>query len=198
MIPGLFGAPLKMLSSLTPPMSAQQFDLSKSTVQVSVGAENAGVSKLCGTPKLSDKLHLPHGLQGYFDYEEGLACAKEQGKPVFLDFKGHTCSNCKKMEADVWSDPEVLALLNEYLIIALYTDEKTELPENEWVTSNVDGKVKKTVGKRNLDFEIDRFKTNQLPYYVTLDADGNPLSDKGVGYVSKEEFVAFLKKGLGR
>ncbi len=102
------------------------------------------------------------------------------------------------MEADVWSDPEVLDLLNEYLIIALYTDEKTELPENEWVTSNVDGKVKKTVGKRNLDYEIDRFKTNQLPYYVVLDSDGNPLTDKGVGYVSKDEFVAFLKKGLGR
>ncbi len=198
MIPGLFGAPLNMLSSLTPPMSAQQFDLSKATVQVGGNAGTADVSKLCGTPKLSDKLHLPHGLQGYFDYEEGLACAKQQGKPVFLDFKGHTCSNCKKMEADVWSDPEVLSLLNEYLIIALYTDEKTELPESEWVTSNVDGKVKKTVGKRNLDFEIDRFKTNQLPYYVLLDGEGNPLTDKGVGYVGKEEFVAFLKKGLGR
>ncbi len=198
MIPGLFGAPLKMLSSLTPPMSAQQFDLSKATVQAGGNSGTAHVSTLCGTPKLSDKLHLPHGLQGYFDYEEGLACAKQQGKPVFLDFKGHTCSNCKKMEADVWSDPEVLDLLNEYLIIALYTDEKTELPENEWVTSNVDGKVKKTVGKRNLDYEIDRFKTNQLPYYVVLDSDGNPLTDKGVGYVSKDEFVAFLKKGLGR
>jgi thiol:disulfide interchange protein DsbD len=100
------------------------------------------------------------------------------------------------MIADVWSDPEVLELLGQYMIIALYTDDKTGLPENEWVTSNVDGKVKKTMGKRNADFQIDRFKTNALPYYILLDGDGNPLVENGLGYAGKEEFVTFLKKGL--
>jgi thiol:disulfide interchange protein DsbD len=196
LIPGLFGAPLHMISGLTPPMSAQQFNVNKPAAHAPGTVGDATYSKLCGTPKFSDKLHLPYGLQGYFDYEEGLACAKQQSKPVLLDFTGHTCSNCKKMTADVWSDPEVTELLEQYLIIALYTDDKTDLPESEWLTSNVDGKVKKTVGKRNADFQIDRFKTNTLPYYVALDSDGNPLTGKGVGYVSKKEFAAFLKNNL--
>ncbi|MDR0737811.1 MAG: thioredoxin family protein, partial [Prevotellaceae bacterium] len=196
LIPGLFGAPLNMISGLTPPMSAQQFNVSKPAAHAPGTLENTTYSKLCGTPKFSDKLHLPHGLQGYFDYEEGLACAKQQNKLVLLDFTGHSCSNCKKMAADVWSDPEVRELLEQYIIIALYTDDKTELPESEWITSKVDGKVKKTMGKRNADFEIDRFNTNTLPYYVVLDNDGNPLTGKGVGYVNKKEFITFLKTAL--
>jgi thiol:disulfide interchange protein DsbD len=185
-----------MISGLTPPMSAQQFNVSKPAAYAPGTVGNATYSKLCGTPKFSDKLHLPHGLQGYFDYEEGLACAKQQNKPVLLDFTGHTCSNCKKMTAGVWSDPEVLELLEQYIIIALYTDDKTELPESEWITSKVDGKVKKTIGKRNADFQIDRFNTNTLPYYVALNSDGNSSAGKGVGYVNKKEFATFLKNGL--
>ncbi|GHS88847.1 thiol:disulfide interchange protein DsbD [Bacteroidia bacterium] len=197
LIPGLFGAPLKMLSSLLPPASESTLmgaNYSMSTT-TSLPASSA-VSTLCGTPRYSDKLHLSQGLHGYFDYDEGLACAKQQNKPVLLVFKGHTCSNCKVMEANVWSDPEVLALMNRYLIIALYTDDKTELPENEWVTSKVDHKVKKTMGKRNLDFQIDRFKTNQLPYYVILDANGATLTAPGAGDVQTSVFIDFLTKGL--
>jgi thiol:disulfide interchange protein DsbD len=189
LIPGLFGAPLKMVSSFTPPMSAQEFKMTGHA------PANAQAAK---TVKYSDKFSLPHGLQGYFDYEEGLAAAKQTGKPIFIDFTGRTCKNCKKMEAEVWSDPEVLALLNRYTMIALYTDDKTELPESEWITSKIDGKVKKTIGKINYDFQAERFKTNALPYYVILDNDGNSLTDKGVGYVGKAEFIEYLKKGLGR
>ncbi|MDR0436840.1 MAG: thioredoxin family protein [Bacteroidales bacterium] len=198
LIPGLFGASLKMISSLKPPMSAQQFNLQKPIVYASVTSEETGISKLCGTPKWSDKFQLPHGLQGYFDFEEGMACARQLGKPVFLDFTGHGCKNCKEMEANVWGDPEVLELLNQYLIIVLNTNDRTALPESEWVTSKLDGKVKKTIGKVNYSLQMERFNTNALPYYVILDSEGNPLTEKGIGAVSKKEFIAFLKKGLGR
>jgi thiol:disulfide interchange protein DsbD len=102
------------------------------------------------------------------------------------------------MEAEAWSDPEALALLNQFVIIALYADDQTVLSENEWVTSKVDGKVKKTMGKINQDFQLQHFKTNALPYYVVLDNAGKPLTDKGIGYVGKAEFIEFLKKGLGQ
>ena len=134
--------------------------------------------ELCGTPSHADFLHLPHGLQGYFDYEEGMACAREKNMPVLLDFKGHACSNCKEMEGKVWSDPEVLKRLqNDYIIIALYTDDRTKLPESEWITSAFDGKVKKTLGKKNLDLQISRYSTNTQPFYVLIDTDGNPLAE---------------------
>jgi thiol:disulfide interchange protein DsbD len=198
LIPGLFGAPLKMISSLKPPMTKQQFNLQQLVSYPSTMSGNTNDSQLCGTPKWSDKLRLPHGLQGYFDFEEGITCAKQLGKPVFVDFTGHGCKNCKEMEANVWSDPEVLELLNQYLIIALYTDDRTELPKNEWATSKIDGKVKKTIGKYNHNFQLERFNTSALPYYVILDYDGKPLTDKGIGVVGKKEFIEFLKKGLNR
>lgn len=197
LIPGLFGAPLKMVSALIPPQTSQQFDLSKAAAPAGATADAASDQVLCGTPRYADKLHLPFGLKGYFDYQEGLACAKEQNKPVFLDFKGHSCANCKKMESEVWSDPRVQKLLKEYVIVALYGDDQTELPENEWVTSSVDGKVKKTMGKRNADFQISRFKTNTLPYYITLDTEGANLAKDGYGYDSDvDKFIKYLEEGL--
>lgn len=200
LIPGLFGAPLKMVSALVPPMTTQQFDLSKASAAAAVAMPGTSAGEeqvLCGTPKYADKLTLPFGLKGYFDYEEGLACAKQQNKPVFIDFKGHSCANCKKMEMEVWSDARVQALLKKYVIIALYCDDRTALPENEWVTSVVDGNVKKTLGKRNADFEVTKFKTNTLPYYHLLDVDGEPIVATSYGYKSDvEAFIAYLQSGL--
>ncbi|GAH75910.1 unnamed protein product, partial [marine sediment metagenome] len=116
---------------------------------------------LCDDPKYADFLHLPYGLTGYFDYPQGLACAKALNKPVLLDFNGHACSNCKEMEAKVWSDPDVLKRLKEnFVIVALYIDDRTKLPEDEWVNSGFDGKIKKTIGKKNADFQISRFRIN--------------------------------------
>lgn len=196
LVPGLFGAPLKMVSPLLPPMTTQQFTLSQ-PASAPVAGLTGPEQELCGTPRYSDRLHLPFNLKGYFDFEEGIACAKEQGKPVFIDFKGHACANCKKMENEVWSDPRVQALLKEYVIIALYCDDKTELPESEWVTSTVDGKVKKTMGKRNSDFQVTRFKTNTLPFYHLLDSEGEPLVREGYGYDGDvEAFIAYLQSGL--
>ncbi|MDR1974586.1 MAG: thioredoxin family protein [Bacteroidales bacterium] len=222
LIPGLFGAPLKMVAPLLPPSTAQQFNVgatANAEFQVDgagmnnlvslllLSTTNTGISvggteqTLCGVPKYSDKLTLPYGLKGYFDYEEGLKCAKEQNKPVFLDFKGHACANCKKTETDIWSDPRVQEMLKKYIIIGLYCDDRTELPESEWVTSKIDGKVKNTMGKRNLNFEIERFKTNTLPFYHLLDTSGNPLVPAGIGYspdLTVEKYLQFLQAGLDK
>ena len=133
MIPGLFGAPLSGIAALIPPKTHDNFILAPFAAHPvqETGAPATVTDNLCGPAKYSDFLHLPLGLSGYFDYQEGIDCARKTGKPVFLDFKGHSCSNCKELEAKVWSDPEVLKRLqNDYVIIALYTDDRTRLPEN--------------------------------------------------------------------
>jgi thiol:disulfide interchange protein DsbD len=200
MIPGLWGADLNGIAALIPPKSAQEFDIAGQSEKgyASPSAPEAS-GELCGPPRYGDILHLPHGLQGYFDYEAGMACARQLNKPVMLDFKGHACSNCKEMEAKVWSDPEVLRRLREdYIIIALYTDDKTRLPEDEWITSSFDGKVKKTMGKKNLDLQITLFNTNTQPYYVLVGPDGNPLAQPRGHDLDITAFVDWLDEGLGR
>ncbi len=191
LIPGMWGAPLKALSGYLPPQTTIDFDLS--------APQNTDDydDNLCSTPKYADLLRLPHGLQGYFDYEQALECAREQNKPLFIDFTGHGCVNCREMESRVWSDKEVMRRLNdEYVIVALYVDDKTTLPEEEWVTSTYDGKIKKTIGKKNADFQVSRFKINAQPYYCLLDTDGNLLTDP-MGYnLNVSEFVEFLDEGI--
>ena len=199
LVPGLFGSPLKAVSPFLPPQETSEFRFVGSTPTFSLN-NSESVSTIChDAPKYSDKLHLPHGLLGYFDYEEGMACAKEQNKPVLLDFVGHSCKNCKKIYSNVWSDPKVLEKLkSEFIIIALYTDDRTKLPEEEWVTSLVDGKIKKTMGKRNIDFEITKFKSNALPLYAILNTSGEVIStNEYFTYnLNIEEFIAFLDSGL--
>lgn len=188
---GLLGSPLTSISALLPPQSSNQ-------MYYSGGAASGGHSapeELCGPAKYADKLHLPHGLNGYFDYEQGLACAEEQDKPAFVVFKGHACANCKKMENSVWANPEALRILSEeYVIIALYTDDRTKLPQDEWVVSTEDGKVKKTMGKKNLDLQITEYSTNSIPYHVIIEPDGKKHT-MGVTF-EDEEFIEFLKKGI--
>ena len=202
--PGMFGAPLKAISGYLPPQTTHDFDLHKiirDEVKLVTSGEGVhlfnGVSELCDEPKYNEFLHLPHGLDGYYDFEQGMACAKAQNKPVFLDFTGHGCVNCREMEATVWSDPRVLERLkNEFVIIALYVDDKTSLPESEWVTSAYDGKVKKTLGKKNADFQISRFGVNAQPYYVLLDTEGNLLVDPKAYDLNPNNFVDFLDEAL--
>jgi thiol:disulfide interchange protein len=161
---------------------------------------SSGIQKpvtLCNTPKYSDFIHLPYGLQGYFDYKEGLACAGQQNKPVLLDFKGYACAECKVMEAKVWSNPEVLKLLNDnFIIIALYTDERTKLPENEWFTSKFDGKLKKTIGQLNEDIEIEMFNSNAQPLYCILNKEGKPLVHSIGAELDVQKYLAFLQEGI--
>ncbi len=202
LIPGMFGAPLKALSGYVPPMHTHDFDLNDIIRKNSGGSGNTAVmnfteNELCETPKFSEKLHLPHGLQGYYDYEQGLACAKALNKPVFLDFTGHGCVNCREMEANVWSDPQVLQLLrDEYVIIALYVDDKTTLPEEEWVLSDYDGKMKKTIGRKFADFQVSKFGVNAQPFYVLMGHDNNVVIEPRAYDLDVNEFVTFLKEGV--
>jgi thiol:disulfide interchange protein DsbD len=187
---GLLGNPLTSISALIPPASTNAY-----FSQSPSGTVHNTSEELCGPAKYADKLHLPHGLSGYFDYEQGLACAQEQNKPAFVVFKGHACANCKKMENTVWANPEVLKLLSEkYVIVALYTDDRTTLPEEEWVTSDYDGKVKKTMGKKNLDLQISKYGTNSIPYHVIIEPDGTEHT-LSVTF-EDEEFKAFLEQGI--
>lgn len=188
--PGLWGAPLKALAGYLPPMYTHDFNLKEESV-----AEGA----LCDEPKYQDFLHLPHGLNGYFDYEQALQCARAQGKPLFIDFTGHGCTNCREMEAVVWSRPEVLdRLKNDFVVVALYVDDKTPLPESEWVTSKHDGKVKKTIGKRNADIQIANLQNNAQPFYVLLGPDEKVLARPFAYNRDQEEFVKFLERGKER
>jgi thiol:disulfide interchange protein DsbD len=200
LIPGLFGAPLKGLSALLPSPETSKFNLTRmGSVNNSAAPSNKLVfsGEMCSAPKFDDIFDMPLGLTGYYELNQGLQCAKEQGKPVLIDFKGHACANCKVMEAKVWSDPEVLRRLKDYfVIIALYADDRTLLPENEWITSTVDGKVKKTIGKINEDIEISRFKTNALPLYVIADHEGNSLNKPMPTNLNVGEFKAWLDEGL--
>ncbi len=201
LIPGLFGAPLKGLSALLPSPGTSQFNLSlvaSDSKQVTGPVMSPfNSSELCSEPLFSDIFNMPFGLKGYFEYKQGIACAKEQGKPVFLDFKGHACANCKLMEAKVWSDPEILRRLRDnFVIVSLYADDRTSLPQSEWITSSVDGKIKKTIGKLNEDLEISRFKTNALPLYVITDHNGNPLNIPMPTNLNIEEYKKWLDEGL--
>jgi len=140
---------------------------------------------------------LPLGLKGYFDYDEAVACAKEKNKPVLLIFKGHACAKCREMEALVWPDPEILRMMNDrFILLALYTDDNTPLPENEWVTSTFDGKVKRTMGQKNADIEHTRYRANTIPYHAILDANGETIGQP-MGYTSSVEvFREWLRAGL--
>ena len=152
---------------------------------------------ICAEPKFGDIFEMPHGLTGYFDYEQGLLCAREQGKPALIDFKGHACANCKVMEAKVWSDPEVLKRLREnFVIVALYVDDRTQIPEDEWIVSSLDGKLKKTIGKINEDLEITKYRTNALPLYVITDHEGNPLNKPMPTNLNVEEYKKWLDEGV--
>jgi thiol:disulfide interchange protein DsbD len=200
LVPGLFGSPLKALASFLPSSSSElnlPSLISRNASSVVNNVPIASKSGQCAEPKYGDKLEMPLGLSGYFDYKQGMQCAKEQGKPVLLDFKGHACANCKLMEAQVWSDNEILSRLkNEFVIVALYLDDRTTLPENEWVTSSLDGKIKKTLGKINEDLEISKFKTNAMPLYVITDSEGNPLNKPMPKNLNIEEYKKWLDEGL--
>ena len=177
MIPGMFGAPLKALSGYLPPMETQDFVLGNYSNDTS---ENSIIS-------------MPHGLTGYDSIEAGIQAAKGSGKRVFVDITGHGCVNCREMEARVWSDPQVLQKLREdFVIVALYTDDKVKLPESKWITTP-EGKVLKDVGRVNSYIARTRFGVNAQPNYIILDANGNILAGPRGYDLSVQGFLEFLK-----
>ena len=198
MIPGLWGAPLKGISGFIPPMETQDFNIEK-IVYEHAGSSNATaqVGKLPADRKYADKLHMPLGFEAFFDLDEAKAYARQQGKPIFIDFTGKTCANCREMEHYVWSDSEVKRILNEdYIMCSLYADENTiELSESEWVTDDK-GHVIKTLGRKNLNYQKTAFNMNAQPYYVVIDADGKVLTKENYKYDRDvQKFVDWLNEG---
>lgn len=192
LIPGLWGAPLKALAGYLPPLYTHDFNLAK---------DNQRTDALtgCDPPKYTDFLHLPHGLSGYFDYEQALACARQQKKPLFIDFTGHGCTNCREMEAVVWSDPRVLQTLrDDFVIVALYVDDKTVLPESDWYISSYDKKEKKTIGKQNADLQITNLENNAQPFYVLLGDDERVLAWPYGYNRDPSRFIDFLEQGKAK
>ncbi|SCY29841.1 thiol:disulfide interchange protein DsbD [Flavobacterium anhuiense] len=192
MIPGLWGAPLKLISAFPPPpqYSESPFGVGGS----GNGAVSAGSIK--GMPEGAEL--GPHGIMVFHDYEEGLAYAKEINKPIMLDFTGYACVNCRKMENNVWSDPSVLPILkNDVVLISLYVDDKRELPKEEQFTTEAGDKII-TVGDKWTDFMISKYKTNTQPLYVITDLEGNNLNSTKptISYVSTEEYLQWLKEGI--
>ena len=196
MLPGMWGAPLKGLSGYLPPLHTQDFVLGSEAPSTSTAPST--VSDGTPAPKYSDFLSLPHGLQGFFDYQEALEYARKVNKPLFVDYTGHGCVNCREMEARVWSDPQVLnRLRNDFVIVALYSDDKKELPQEDWVTTET-GKVLKGLGKINAHFAHKQFGINSQPYYMILDTAGKQLAP-GRGYnLDIDQFVQFLQIGAER
>ena len=192
MIPGMFGAPLKALSGYMPPISSQDFVLtagSGSHQVVDVPAQQEG--------NKYDFLHLPHGLQGYFDLDEALAAAKKAGKPVFVDVTGHGCVNCREMESRVWSNPAVLEKLrNDFVVVALYVDDKYKLAKEDWVTDEATGDVYKDLGRANSFIARSKWNVNAQPNYVLLSPDGEMLVPVRGYDLSVDGFVNFLQSGL--
>jgi thiol:disulfide interchange protein len=187
MIPGLWGAPLKLISGFPPPMTYSESPYG-------VGNSQGGGS----SQVLPENGHLgEHGIVTFHDYENGVAYAKQVGKPVLIDFTGHACVNCRKMEQNVWSTPKILPLLKDkFVMISLYVDSKEELPKAEQYVSPETGKEIVTVGNKWSDLQITRYKNNAQPYYIILDDEGKDLT-KPVGYTPDvEEYKAWLNEGL--
>lgn len=186
LIPGMWGASLPGLAGYLPPTTTHSFNLPAMI-------KGEGVGNLCEKPKHTEFLHLPHGLKGYFDYKQAINCAKDLNKPLFIDFTGHGCVNCRKMEEQVWAHPEVLRRLEkDFIVVALYVDDRTELPESEWRTSKFDGKVKKSIGKINSDIQICYFGSNAQPNYCLLDNNEELLAEPRGSNYNVKEFIKFL------
>ncbi|MAM20073.1 MAG: cytochrome c biogenesis protein CcdA [Christiangramia sp.] len=189
LIPGLWGAPLKLISGFPPPL---QYSESPYGVGNSKGG---GVSNASGLPE--NAVLGPHDIISFHDYEEGMAYAKAQGLPVMIDFTGHACVNCRKMEERVWSEPQVLNVLkNEIVLISLYVDDKRELPASEQYVSEETGKDIETIGNKWSDFQITRYGANAQPYYVLIDHQENKLNAP-IGYQpDADAYLEWLREGI--
>jgi thiol:disulfide interchange protein DsbD len=197
LIPGLWGAPLKIISGFPPPMF-----YSEAPNGFGGGSGGGGHTSLVMTESgdiVGDPEHCPHGLPCFHDYDEGMAYAKEVGKPVMLDFTGWACVNCRKMEEQVWSDPRVLKRLREdYVLVSLYVDEKLELPREEQIEVTIGTKTKKlkTVGNKWSYVQATRFGTNSQPYYVVLDHEENQIGPPAAYNPDIDLYIKWLDDGL--
>lgn len=196
LIPGLWGAPLKSISAWLPQMKTQDFNLNNITVSSAAGTTNT----VNYTPDIQPKKYtdilkseIP-GVETFFDYEEAVIAAKQLKKPILIDFTGHACANCRKMEQEVLADKEVMTRLqNDFIVVSLYVDDKTRLPAEERYKSK-SGQEVKTIGDKNLDFEIQTFGQSAQPLYVFVDENGKLLKDAGGYDPSIPRFVNILEE----
>ena len=200
MVPGLFGAPLKAISGWLPPMTTQDFDISH-IVRTESGSGGATASTYQWTeePMYADKLEIPFGIKGYFDYDQALRVAKKEGKPVFLDFTGHGCTNCRNVENAVWIDPEVRRIFAEEVIVCtMYADDKViPLPDEEkGKLTDANGDPITMLGAKNRYIEQTKYHENSQPCYFVVDPDGNILSGPTYYERDKDKYIEFLRKGI--
>ncbi|RZL02544.1 MAG: thioredoxin family protein, partial [Hymenobacter sp.] len=175
LVPGLWGAPLNAVSAFLPPQYTQDFDLY--TPLLAGGGQVAGPPPAHTQHKYGNLFHAPLGLDAYFDYDEARAAALAAGKPLMIDFTGHACVNCRKMEASVWPNPTVLPLLRDkYVLVQLYVDDKTELPEAEQTVSKFSGRNLRTLANKWSDLQASRYNASSQPFYVLLDPKTLPGS----------------------
>ena len=202
MIPGLWGAPLNGISGFIPPMNTQDFNVEKIVAEQTQNLQlsaAAPTGKLPADRKYAADLHVPLGFEAFYDLDEAKAWARQEGKPIFIDFTGKTCANCREMEQNVWTNSDVKRLMNnEFVICSLFADVNTiDLPENEWVTDDR-GRTLKTLGRKNLWFEQSMFNMNAQPYYVIINADGEVLTQENYKYDRNvQKFIGWLNEGLG-
>ena len=203
MVPGMWGAPLNAIAGFLPPMDTQDFNIER-TVMEHGGTRSNSEARLPADRKYADRLHLPAGFEGFYDIEEAKEYARTQGKPVFIDFTGRNCANCREMEQVAWADARARKLLNEeFVICALYADmNDIELPEAEWL-KDANGRTVKTLGRRNLHYQIEAFNQNAQPCYVVVDCDGRQVSPEVYVYDPKrsasgkaDSFVEFLERSV--
>lgn len=193
MIPGMWGAPLKALSGYLPPLETQDFILGQQGPETSAPAQSKPADL---ARKYSDFLSLPHGMDGYFDIDEAKAAASAQDKPLFVDVTGHGCVNCREMEAKVLSDRRVLSTLGEdFVICALYADDKKTLDKQDWVTTE-SGKVLKTLGKVNSHYALKTWGVNSQPCYIIIAPDGQLLAGPRGYDLDVQAYLDFLSEGL--
>ena len=193
MIPGMWGAPLKALSGYLPPLETQDFILGQQGPATSAPAQSKPADP---ARKYSDFLSLPHGMDGYFDIDEAKAAARAQNKPLFVDVTGHGCVNCREMEAKVLSDRRVLSTLGEdFVICALYADDKKTLDKRDWVTTE-SGKVLKTLGKVNSHYALKTWGVNSQPCYIIISPDGQLLAGPRGYDLDVQAYLDFLSEGL--
>jgi len=204
MIPGLWGAPLKSISAFLPPIATQDFDLSQSP-----GGNNSG--GVADTASVKNRKYAGNydriktrGLDAWYDYDQALAESKKIHKPILIDFTGFNCVNCRKMEANVWSNPQVFNhLKNDFVLLQLVVDDKAALPANEQFVSTYSGKTITNLGGKWSDLEASRFNSNSQPFYVMLDSDGNLLTDKSGAAINPSpadydiaDYNKFLESGI--
>ena len=194
---GLFGNRLSYFAAYLPPLQTNYFDL-KSFSYKPFFEESKNYDEDLSNVKYSDILKLPYNLKGFFDYNEALNYAKKKNKPILLDFTGHGCVNCRDIESRVWPDGRVRDFLNnKYVLLSLYVDDKTILPENEWYKSTYDSKIKRTIGRQNADFQITRFNNNAQPFYVVIDPFSESIVYKPWGYeLNIENYISHLDNGI--